>query len=80
VAAYQQDIASKHAMFSVVNSDHCVMYDRLYENDWRVFFGCEKLEAMWEAVGHWHIIKENMEVANRYVTFFFQLLEQLLHQ
>jgi len=56
------------------------MCGRLYENDRHIFFGCEKLEAVWEAAGLWHIIKENLEVTYGYVTLFFQLLEQLPHQ
>jgi hypothetical protein len=61
-------------------SDHCVMCDRSYEDDWHVFFGCKKLEALWEAAGLWHVIKENPEAADGFVSFFFQLLEQLPHR
>jgi len=35
---------------------------------------------VWKAAGLWHVIKENLEVVDGYVSLFFQLLEQLPHQ
>lgn len=50
-----------------------------YQNDWHVFFGCEKLAAVWEAIELWRIIKENLEVSYKFVSLF-KLLEQLPNQ
>jgi len=61
-------------------SDHCVMCDKSYENDWHVFFVFDKLASLWEVAEIWHIIKENQEVADGFVSLFFQLLEQLPNQ
>lgn len=65
---------------SIQCNDHCVMQDRLYKNDWHVYFGCDKLEVVWEVARLCHIIKENLVVANGFATLFFQLFEQLPHQ
>ena len=61
-------------------SDRCVHCNSSFENDWHVFFGCEKLEPVWSAAYLWHVIRENLEIADRFVSLFFQLLDFLQHE
>jgi len=57
-----------------------VMCERLYKNDYHVFFGYDELEELWEAINLWHVIKDYLEIADGFVSLFFQLLEKLPQQ
>jgi len=62
-------------------SDRCVHCNNSsFENDWHVFFGCEKLEPVWSAAGLWNIIRESLEIADGFISLFFQLLDFLQHE
>jgi hypothetical protein len=58
-------------------SDRCVFCQSNFENDWHIFFGCEKAKEIWEEAGLWSIIDGLIDTAEGFVTLFFQLLLQL---
>jgi hypothetical protein len=61
-------------------TDRCVHCERSFENDWHVFFGCNKVEEVWAEVGLWNFIRDRLKIANGFIDLFFQLLELLSQQ
>jgi len=60
-------------------TDRCVHCEGSYENDWHVFFGCNKVEEVWVETGLWNFIHDKLEMADGFVDLFFQLLVLLSH-
>ncbi|GAU39798.1 hypothetical protein TSUD_219730 [Trifolium subterraneum] len=58
-------------------TDRCVHCEQSFENDWHVFFGCNKVEEVWAEARLWSFIRDKLEIADGFVALFFQLLELL---
>ncbi|RZC11331.1 hypothetical protein D0Y65_011502 [Glycine soja] len=35
---------------------HCYFCSQSYENEWHIFFACDKAKEVWQAAGLWHLI------------------------
>ena len=57
----------------------CVHCEGSYENDWHVFFGCNKVEEVWAEARLWNFIHDKLETVDGFVDLFFQLIKLLSH-
>ncbi|KAK2434249.1 hypothetical protein QL285_019418 [Trifolium repens] len=61
-----------------VNCPHtCAHCQQNFENEWHLFFGCEKAQEIWEEAGLWYLIEGMFETADGFVSLFFKLLDLL---
>ncbi|KAK2404967.1 hypothetical protein QL285_054266 [Trifolium repens] len=55
----------------------CAHCQQNFENEWHIFFGCEKAQEIWEEAGLWYLIEGMFETADGFVSLFFKLLDLL---
>jgi ribonuclease HI len=58
-------------------SNRCVHCQNNFENEWHIFVGCRKAQEIWEEADLWSIIDGLIDMADGFVSLFFQLLQRL---
>jgi len=62
----------------VVNcTDKCEYCTSNYENEWHIFFSCQKAQEVWEIASLWGMISGEFGTADGFKSLFFHMLEQL---